>query len=180
MPVRKTAKKSATRVAKTARRSPRSRRRVMWTNHFALLPGDSSVVTTFNAVNSGVGTGLSGLVITSTTTGDIANGGGIKVVHMAVQVPPGHIIKGVRVCYELTSSRSFISQIRLDQLANPPVTSLIVLDDATDLTAVGPVCVNSSATTIHPAAGPVTISLRVQFGSTTDRIVVRGLGLILT
>ena len=36
---------------------------IMWVNHFSLLPGDQSVKTSFNAVNSGVGGGLTGLVI---------------------------------------------------------------------------------------------------------------------
>src|SRR5215217_2105072 len=95
---------------------------LMWINHFALLPGDDSVKTTFNAVNSGVGGGLTGLVITSTTTGEIGTSGGNKVVHMAVEVPPGYTVNGVRIGYELTSAASFISQIRLAQVQDPPQT----------------------------------------------------------
>ena len=91
-----------------------TRRIVMWINHLDLLPGDPSVFTSFNAVQSG------GLVVQSNTTGEIAQGGGNKVVHTALQVPPDYIIKRVRVCYELSNSRSFISQIRLSQLQNPP------------------------------------------------------------
>ena len=62
---------------------------VMWIDHLGLLPGDASVQISFNAVNSGVGSGLSGLVIQSTTTGDTATGGGNKVVWTALEVPPG-------------------------------------------------------------------------------------------
>src|SRR5437867_3892592 len=51
---------------------------IMWINHLDLVAGDPSVVTSFNAINSGVGGGLSGLIIMSTTTGDTANGGGNK------------------------------------------------------------------------------------------------------
>ncbi len=104
------------------------RAQLMWINHFALLPGDDSLKTSFNAVNSGVGGGLTGLVITSTTTGDIAANGGNKVVHMAVEVPPGYVVHGVRVGYELTSSSSFISQIRLAQVQDPPNTAIVLLD----------------------------------------------------
>lgn len=153
---------------------------VMWLNHFDLLPGDPSVTTTFNAVNSGVGSGLTGLVIHSSTTGQNAQGGGNKVVHMAVEVPPGFAVKGVRVCYELTSKGSFISQIRLAQVQNPPASATVLLDDGTDLTNPGPVCVNSSATSIDPSPGALLLSLRVNFGNTADRIVVRGLGLLLS
>ena len=53
---------------------------VMWINHLDFLAGDPSVTTSFNAVNSGIGGGLSGLVITSTTTGEDAVGGGNKVI----------------------------------------------------------------------------------------------------
>ncbi len=154
-------------------------RTVMWINHLDLLPGDPSVVTSFNAVTSGVGGGLSGLIIQSTTTGDTATGGGNKVVEKGVQVPPGYLIKGVRVCYELTSSASFITQIRLAQLQEPPSTALVLLDDGTDQTSVGPLCVDSTPTTVDPSAGAVRLNLRVNFGSTSDKIVLRGLGLHL-
>ena len=151
----------------------------MWVNHFDLLPGDPSVSISFNAVNSGVGSGLSGLVIRSSTTGQNAQGGGNKVVHMGLQVPPDFIIKRVRLCYELSNSRSFVSQIRLSQLQAPPGQALILLDDATDHTNAGPVCVNSGETTVDPAQGAVSLSLRVNFGNTADLIVVRGVGLVL-
>ena len=152
---------------------------VMWINHFDLLPGDSSVTTTFNAINSGVGGGLTGLVIQSTTTGENAPGGGNKVVHMGLQVPLGYLIKGVRVCYELTSKKSFISQIRLAQIQNPPSSAAVQLDDGTDQTNPGPICIDSAATSVDPSLGEVLLSLRVNFGDTKDKIVVRALGLIL-
>src|SRR3974377_2203803 len=56
---------------------------VEWLNHFSLLPGDASVTVTYNAVSSGVGSGLTGLVVHSSTTGDTATGGGNKVVEIA-------------------------------------------------------------------------------------------------
>jgi hypothetical protein len=51
---------------------------LMWINHFALLPGDDNVKTSYNAVTSGVGGGLTGLVITSTTTGELGTSGGTR------------------------------------------------------------------------------------------------------
>ena len=153
---------------------------IMWVNHFDLLPGDPSVKTSFNAVSSGVGGGLTGLVIESTTTGENGQGGGNKVVHMGLQVPPGYSIRGVRVCYELSNKRSFISQIRLAQVQTPPQSAVVLLDDGTDQTHPGPICVDSAATTVDPAAGEVILSLRVNFGNTSDKIVVRALGLHLS
>ena len=152
----------------------------MWVNHFDLLPGDPSVTTSFNAVNSGVGGGLTALVVQSSTTGENAQGGGNKVVHMGLQVPPGYSIRGVRVCYELTNKRSFISQIRLSQIQSPPQSALVLLDDATDQTNPGPICVDSASTNINPAAGEVLLDLRVNFGNTADKIAIRAVGLHLT
>ena len=107
-------------------------------------------------------------------------GGGNKEVHLGLQVPPYHLIKGIRVCYELSNKRSFISQIRLAQVQTPPQNAVVMLDDATDLTNPGPICVDSATTTVDPSAGEVLISLRVNFGNTADRIAVRALGLHLT
>ena len=155
------------------------KRTIMWIDHLDLLPGDPSVITSFNAINSGVGGGLSGLIIESNTTGDTAPGGGNKVVETALEVPPGFLIKGVRVCYELSNSRSFITQIRLAQVQNPPSTAVVLLDDGTNLTNSGPICVDSASTTVDPAAGAVLLSLRLNFGNTSDRIVIRGIALHL-
>jgi hypothetical protein len=171
------ATKATTKTSKAIRPAKKT---IMWINHFDLLPGDSSVTTSFNAVSSGVGGGLTGLVIQSSTTGETGPGGGNKVVHMGLQVPPGYSIRGVRVCYELSNKRSFISQIRLAQVQTPPQSAIVKLDDATDQTNPGPICVDSKATTVDPALGEVLLSLRVKFGNTSDKIVVRALGLHLS
>lgn len=150
---------------------------LLWLNHFDLLPGDDSVKTSFNAISSGVGGGLTALVVTSTATGDTAPNGGNKVVHMAVDVPPDYLVTGVRVGYELTSPKSFITQIRLAQVQDPPKVALVLLDDGTDHTTVGPVHVDSTPTMIDPVAGALLLSLRVKFASTRDRIAIRSLAL---
>jgi|SRR5215216_3629913 hypothetical protein len=156
-----------------------STERTMWINHLDLLPGDPSVTTSFNAINSGVGSGLSGLIIQSNTVGEIAPGGGNKVVETALEIPPKFEVKGVRVCYELSSNSSYISQIRLAQVQDPPSSATVLLDDPTDLTNKGPICINSQPTSIDPSKGPLLLSLRVNFGQTSDKIVIRGLGLLL-
>lgn len=156
------------------------RQTIMWINHFDLLPGDPSVRTSFNAVSSGVGGGLTGLVVKSNTTGENAQGGGNKVVHMGLQVPPQYLIKGVRVCYELSNRRSFISQVRLAQVQTPPQNAFIQMDDGTNQTNPGPICVDIASGPIDPSLGEVLLSLRVNFGNTSDKIVVRALGLLLS
>ncbi|KJV05729.1 hypothetical protein [Methylocucumis oryzae] len=61
---------------------------VMWVNHFDLLPGDTSdITTTYDSTSSGVGGGLTGLVIQSSSVGDTFPLGGNKVVHMALDLP---------------------------------------------------------------------------------------------
>jgi hypothetical protein len=160
-------------------RHPKSRHIIMWIDPLDFLAGDSSVNTSFNAVSSGVGGGLSGLIIQSTTTGDTGSSGGNKVVEKGIQVPPGYLLTGVRVCYQLANARSFITQIRLAQVQNPPSSATVLLDDATDQTNAGPVCVNSQPTSIDPGIGGVLLSFRVNFGDTSDRIVVRAVGLHL-
>src|SRR4030095_9847438 len=175
-------KKRATKVSATGTtKDPKLiRKTIMWVNHFDLLPGDPSVTTSFNAVSSGVGGGLTALVVHSSTTGEIAQGGGNKVVHMGLQVPPGYSIRGVRVCYELSNKRSFISQIRLSQIQSPPQSALVLLDDANDQTNPGPICVDSASTNVNPEAGEVLLDLRVNFGNTADKIAIRAVGLHLT
>lgn len=152
---------------------------VMWINPLALQAGDPSVQTSFNAVSSGVGGGLSGLIITSTAMGSTTASGGNKVVETGLSVPPGYLIKAVRVCYELSNPRSYISQIRLAQVQNPPSSAFVRLDDGTPLNAVGPACVDSRPTNVDPSQGQVLLSLRLYTGDPADRIVVRGLGLVL-
>ncbi len=152
--------------------------RIMWLNHLDLLPGDSSVKTSYAYLRSLTG-GLNGLNIKSTTTGDTGIPGGNKVVAMGVPTIPGYTIVGVRVCYELSSSKSYITQIRLSQLQNPPSSATVMLDDGSDLTNKGPVCVNSKPTSINPRKGAVRLSFRLNFGNTSDVIVIRAVGLIL-
>ncbi len=154
---------------------------VMWVNHFALESGDPTVTTTSSdSTTSGVGGGLTGLVVTSSTIGDTDSFGGNKVVHMGVQVPPENTVKGVRLCYEYSAgSVSFFTQTRLAQVQNPPAIAFVLMDDGTDLTAIGPVCVNSAVTTIDPGKGPLLLSFRIFTGATGDKLVIRGVGLLL-
>jgi hypothetical protein len=150
---------------------------IQWVNHFALLPGGSEITTSFNSTNSGIGGGLTGLVIESSTVGDTFTPAGNKVVHMALELKKNTHIRGVRVCYESTDAGTYIDQIRLAQVQDPPASALVLLDDATHLTNPGPICVDSAKTFIKSSDGSVLLSLRVWFGDVQDAIVVRALGL---
>jgi hypothetical protein len=152
---------------------------IVWLNHLDLLPGDPSVQTSFTALTSSAVGGLSGLDIRSTTTGDTGIPAGNKVVMMGVETPADHLITGVRVCYQLSNAASFITQIRLAQVQDPPSSAAVLLDDATDQTDMGPVCVDSTPTSIDPADGALLLSLRLNFASTSHAMVVRSVGLHL-
>jgi hypothetical protein len=158
---------------------------VMWLNHFDLVSGKpAELATTSDSTTSGVGAGLTGLVIQSGVTGtpgDVFIDTGNKVVQMALDLPKETKITGVRVCYENSASTSFISQVRLAQIQDPPSSAVVMLDDATDLNAVGPVCVNSAITSkaIKSKNGPVLLSLRVNMANAIDKIVIRGLGVFV-
>jgi len=159
--------------------------RVQWVNHFDLLSGDPSVTKTSSlSTNSGVGGGLTALVITSSTTGNTDSFGGNKVVQKALELQPKTRIVGVRLCYELSDpgpSGSFVDQIRLAQIQDPPATALVLLDDATAQNASGPTCVNSALVSppIRAKDGSILLSLRVNFSNTADLIAVRAVGLLV-
>ncbi|HZO80690.1 MAG TPA: hypothetical protein VFB33_03265 [Candidatus Binataceae bacterium] len=158
---------------------------VQWVNHFDLLPGDPSVTSTSAlSTSSGVGSGLTGLVITSSTLGDTDSFNGNKVVQMALELQQKTTIFGVHLCYELSDpgpNGSFIDQIRLAQVQDPPSTALVLLDDPTQQDASGPTCVDSALASppIQSKNGSVLLSLRIQTGNTADKIVVRALGLLV-
>ncbi len=149
-----------------------------WINYLGFLSGDSGTTVSYNAVNSGVGTGLAGLIVQSNTVGDIATGGGNKVISTGLQVPPGYNVNGVTVCYESTNSNTYIDQVRISQLQSTPSTAVVLLDDKTGPIS-GPTCVNTSPTSINATSGQLTLDLRINTNSTSDKIVVRGVGLEL-
>jgi hypothetical protein len=131
-----------------------------------------------------VGDGLTALVIGSTTAGDLDSFGGSKVVQMALELQPRTRIVGVRLCYELTDAGaggSYVDQIRLAQIQNPPSTAVVLLDDPTAQNAAGPICVNSALVSppVKAKNGSVLLSLRVKFSNPADLIAIRALGLLV-
>ncbi|MGR8933410.1 MAG: hypothetical protein ACU837_03370 [Gammaproteobacteria bacterium] len=157
---------------------------IMWLNHFDLLSGNpDDLTTTAYSTSSGVGSGLTGLVISSLSPGEVfpSPDDGGKFVHMALDLPKETKITGVRVCYEYSNPASFISQILLEQVANPPDYADVLLNDDTDLTDAGPVCVDSQqlAKAARAEKGPILVSLRVNTAAPEDKIVIRGLGVFV-
>ncbi|HYL67494.1 MAG TPA: hypothetical protein VEU72_10150 [Nitrosopumilaceae archaeon] len=149
----------------------------MWINHLGFLQGDPSVHLSFNENNSKVGSNMSGLVIESNTIGNVASDGGDKVITTGLQVPPHYSITNVIVCYaDSNNTRSFIDQIRLDQQS--PSSTALVLND-THMTNTRHDCMTSQSTLVNPSKGEVMLDLRLNFGDTSDKIVIREAGLVL-
>ena len=143
-----------------------------WINHLDFLPGSSDVVAQYN---SAIGFG-GGLVITSTATTDIAR----SSVVQGLQVPPGYLVNGVRVCYAVIGG-NFIDEVSISQLQDPPFDTDIVLLDQTMLNSTEPVCVNTVPPLdgpIDPSMGALTLRFGVNFLDTTESVVIYGVGLL--
>jgi hypothetical protein len=81
-------------------------------------------------------------------------------------------ITAVRVCYKVSTASpggTYISQTRLTDMTVPTSAS-VVLDDGTNRAGTGGSCYNVSAA-VTPQ-GALTLSLKVVFGSTGDRITI--------
>jgi hypothetical protein len=141
-----------------------------WINHLDFLPGSTDVVAEYNTATVRGG----GLEITAAVIGK-------SFVQQGLQVPPGYLVNGVRVCYEQTG-RSHIDQVTLLQLQNPPDSIGAMLND--DITFnnsdPGPVCVDSLPPTdpIDPSLGALSLRVGVNFADTTESIVILGVGLL--
>lgn len=102
---------------------------------------------------------------------------------MALVTPKETKITGVRLCYELSdpgANGSFIEDIRLAQFNNTDAsTALVLLDDSIARDASGPTCVTSKSPSIFAGQGTIVLSLRTNFASTSDQILVRALGLLV-
>lgn len=158
---------------------------IMWINHFGMVSGNASELrTTANSTTSGIGSGLTGLVVQpgpQAIPGDKFSDGGNKVLQTALVLPKNTQISRVRVCYENTSSFSYITEVGLIQVEDPPSTGVVKLDDKTNLTSTAPICVNTSAArpAIKSKSGPVLLVIRFNMANPDDKIVIRGLGLIV-
>ncbi len=109
--------------------------------------------------------------ITATAPGDL------KWVSLALRLPPFTEIKAVRVCYQVSNPRSFISQVRLTEMTTPE-RALVRHDDATDLTNVAPTCYVSEVANLR-AEGAITLALRLNFANRSDKIILGAVGIDL-
>ncbi len=137
---------------------------VQWINHQDLVTGNANATMT-------VGSGL--IIGSSVAPNDV-------VVEKGLQVPPNFVVTGVRVCYVSSNAATFISQIQLGQVQDPPSSTLAVFTDDTDQASISAVCVDTTpATSIDPTLGAVLLSLTVHVQNPGDTLTVLALGLNL-
>jgi hypothetical protein len=103
--------------------------------------------------------------------------GDLKWINMGLDIPPGTIIKGIVICYQLSNSRSFISQVRLTEQTTPNI-QLVRHDDPKDLVSTVPVCVTSVVNYNSVFNGAINLELRLNFANTGDFIMLGAAGVL--
>src|SRR5262249_49825678 len=113
-------------------------------------------------------------VVTSKTTGDL------KWISLGLPLPPNVSVEAVTICYQIsnpdpqTPATSSISQVRLVEM-NTPDQAIVRHDDPTELKSTSPVCHTSKVSELVPSAA-VTLTLRLNFQSLTDQILLGAVG----
>jgi len=107
--------------------------------------------------------------ITSTSSGTSK-----KWVHMGLRIPPGARIIAVRICYKLSHSRSYISEVRLIETKIPDQVN-VLHNDSTGLKSTLSECYFSEVGTYNPK-GAVTLALRLNVANTLDKILLGSVG----
>jgi hypothetical protein len=106
-------------------------------------------------------------------------------VEQGLAVPPGLLVKGVRVCFESTSDAARLAAIRIEQLEDPPDATRTLLIDTAGFAASGATCLDSADARepIDPSAGGLRLQLGFMLPSqpggepATEGVVIRGVGL---
>jgi hypothetical protein len=103
--------------------------------------------------------------------------GDLQWVMLPLQLPNSAKIKRVITCYKLDAATSYISQVRLATSTVPP-TATVMYDDGTDLTSTTGVCRYGTTVSPIPVNGEFTLSLRLNFGSTSEAIDIGAIGIV--
>ena len=110
--------------------------------------------------------------VTTSSVGDL------QWIQLGLIIPSNVCIDSVNLCYELSSSSSFISQVRLTKTTTPDV-AYVIHDDPTDLNDTVPTCYSSPVGGIVPT-GTITLALRLNYSSTSDWIDIGGIGIVVS
>jgi hypothetical protein len=145
---------------------------IQWLDHLHMLPANSDDLTIkYNGIQQ------RGIIVTSNSLGNVFPTGGHKSIDLAYGLEPEQLVNGVVVCYKTDNSRTFIGQIRLSQMSTAEPNVTFVREDlGVTLDSTSPVCEEFETVDIDPSAGTLFISLRLDVGDTSDRVIVYGLG----
>jgi len=145
---------------------------IMWINHLDLA-FNNGTIPLFSAFGGGFPNGLLIQMLGDTTA------------ETGLEVPPGFLIAGVRVCYgphpNTDLPEGIINSIRLVQLNDPPNSASVLMNDQT-VQPPGPICVDSIPTSVDPRRGAVRLDLGMQLpvdGRGQPHLVIYALGLHL-
>jgi hypothetical protein len=144
---------------------------LVWISHLDARPREAHGLVTSNGTPIGT---TSGFVIRPVALGVD------RVLEQGLQVPPGFAIKKIALCYQASSAASYITHLKLTQMATPDAYS-DVLNDPVDMASTLGVCVDSmdAPLAIDPARGPVRLNIGVTFTDLTHMIMIRAIGLYL-
>lgn len=135
---------------------------ILWLSPTDFVTGDKSLRISYPSVTHPA------VEIKTTTPGDL------KWIYLGLRVPPDHDIHSIHVCYQLSNSRSFISQVRLVEMQTPD-QAVVRHDDATDLLSTTPTCYRSPVVAFRPGAA-VLLALRLNFEKIADTITLGAIG----
>lgn len=135
----------------------------LWLSPTDFVTGDKSLRITYPSVTHPA------VEVKATAPGDL------KWISLGLKIPPFHEISAVQVCYQLSNSGSFISQIRLAEMRTPD-QAVVRHDDGTDLLSVQPTCYRSQLATGYRPDGAVLLELRLNFQNAVDTITLGAVG----
>jgi hypothetical protein len=102
--------------------------------------------------------------------------GDFQWITMGLNLRSDQLIDSIIVCYQLTNSASYISQVRLTSMTTPDAAYIIV-DDPTDLTSTSPTRY-ASFTFGLSVDGTITLAFRLNFAATQDIIEIGAIGIV--
>lgn len=138
--------------------------KTLWISATDFVTGDPTLQISYPYVQH------PGVVVTATKPGDF------KWVNLGLRLPPCSEIKAIRVCYQLSNPRSFISQVRLTKMQTPE-RAVVLRDFGNDFRDTFPFCFFQEVDPpIHPE-GAVTLALRLNFANRSDKITLGAIGI---
>jgi hypothetical protein len=139
----------------------------VWLSPTDYITGDRSLQISYPSVSH------PSTIVTSKKTGDF------KWISMGLNLPENITIEELIICYQVSNARSFISQVRLSEMATPD-QALVRYDDPADLQSTTPVRYSSIVGGIVRTPGSaVTLELKLNFRNTADKISFGAVGVVI-